>query len=148
MKLRPYRSSDRDRINAIQHENEDLTPLDPDDPLQRTALVIEDENGRVVAALFERLQIEGILVLDRTWGSDRSKWTALRTLFDGGIAAAFSKGFEEVRVAVPRALDGYAKHLGRLPGFETDERTNFLIRVAEICLLRKKCQRVLHSSST
>jgi hypothetical protein len=130
--LREYESSDRAALEEI-HRRRSLTTEFPETstPLVLVRLVLADDTGRPVAAVFGRLTAEIDLVMDSAEGTarDRLNWLKLlaavaeKRLWDSGLdrAVAF------VPVEIARA---YGRRLAEI-GFEREPFAAFRRRVNE-----------------
>lgn len=129
MTIRPYRTSDREEVVALQQKHPDLFFADPEDPVNASTLVAV-KDGRVVGVLTGRRVVESFLVVDPDM-DPLPRWRMMRALFREGFAVARDLGFREALSSVPPRLSKYADLLGKLEGFQEDTRRRFAVRLSD-----------------
>lgn len=128
MKVRPYESSDRERVLELHqaHGAHFLFP-DPDDRLNAIYLLLEDDDGTLLGAIVGRLTVEASLMLNRQQGAPTDRWAWARHLYEAGSRAAYNLGLGEEHFWVPAELRSYARRLASVPGFLEEKRHSFTV---------------------
>lgn len=121
--IRPYRPSDRAELARLLGENEIGFPS-PEHPAVVDVLV-DERDGRIVAALGAVHVLEGFLALDRDDGSSpRERLGRARSLIEAGAREAYGRGYRVIYTPVPRHFAGWFRKLLRLCG--VIEETRFI----------------------
>jgi hypothetical protein len=132
MMLREYQPADRAPLEEI-HGRRALSCEFPetDSPLVLAKLVLADDSGRPVAAVFGRLTAEIDLVVDGAEGSPEDRWNWLKLLAGVAENRLWQSGLDSAVAFVPMQIArSYGRRLGAL-GFERGSSVPFRRRVSE-----------------
>lgn len=126
MKIRPFRQTDVEAIDAIWREHHSNDFSVPGREAAVTDAVVEDSNGKVVAYGQVKLFAEAMLILDKN-ASQRDRVQAVKLLMLEAFRGADAAGLNEIYCFIKDPA--FATLIGRHFGFEVvDDPGELLLR--------------------
>ena len=121
MKVRAYTPADRDAVRAL-YKDPRITFSDPDSRLNVVNLVIEDDDGTIVAWVAGRATIEAVVVAREDRWNHMPTFRALGYAWDALRGFAAQRGFDEVYVPVLPWRERFARLMERYCACVRDPR--------------------------
>lgn len=127
MRVRPYDPAvDREKVLALRRAHgERFVFADPDDPLNSIYVLLEGDDGELLAAGVGRVTAEMILLVNHERGTPSERWDWTRMMTEETVREGYNRGLGEMHCWVRPELRSFARRVGTIPGVETEARHSF-----------------------